>query len=205
MVNSEFKYNKKKNKRQRIIETAGSVFAEKGFYGTSVTDIAKLAGIGKGTVYEYFASKEELFYAVFEWRDGEIREAAQVSIAALGATASGRLRVFNDVFVNAFSELKEMYTLTLEFWSAAASSPMRERFQKEFRRMYGDYRQMVQAIVEEGKKSGEFRAGADAEAVAAALVGTCDALGLQAWLEPDFDLRKVSRKFLEIVIQGLQK
>ncbi len=199
------KSEKSKQKKQLIIETAASEFARKGFYGTVMGDIAKLAGIGKGTIYEYFSSKEDLFFSVFEWMNEEMKAAARVSIEALGETAAGRLRIFNRVFVEAFNELKDMYTLTLEFWSAAAASPMRERFQAAFRRIYAEFREMVAAIIEEGIKSGEFRSDADSRKLAAALVGTCDALGLQAWFEVDFDLAGVSREFLETVIRGLQK
>ena len=200
MLKKTDKYYKKK---QHIIETAASVFSQKGFYGTVISDIAKLAGIGKGTIYEYFASKEELFFAVFEWTNEEIKEAAQVGIAALGETAAGRLRIFNGVFVDAFKEMKDMYTLTLEFWSAAAASPMRELFQQTFREMYADYRQMVSAIIADGIRSGEFTTDADPSAVAAGIVGTWDALGLQAWLEKDFDLKGISNQFLDVIIAGM--
>lgn len=195
---------KNKQKRQLIIETAASVFARKGFYGTVMADVAKLAGIGKGTIYEYFPSKEDLFFSVFEWMNEKMQQAARVGIAALGETAAGRLRILNTVFADALNELQDMYSLTLEFWSAAAASPMRERFQEAFRQMYADYRQMVAAIIEDGIRSGEFRADADSWKTAAALVGTFDALGLQAWFDADFDLRGVSREFLETVIRGLQ-
>jgi len=201
MTEKTDKYYKKK---QHIIETAASVFSQKGFYGTVMTDISKLAGIGKGTIYEYFASKEDLFFAVFEWMNEEIREAARVSISALGETAAGRLRIFNDVFVSSYKKMKDMYTLTLEFWSAAAASSMRERFQQTFREMYADYRQMVSAIIADGLKSGEFITDADPRAVAAGIVGTWDALGLQAWLETDFDLEGVSNQFLDVIISGMK-
>ncbi|MEJ2190411.1 MAG: helix-turn-helix domain containing protein [Acidobacteriota bacterium] len=59
-------------KRQCIVEAAAVVFAEGGFTNTRVADIADRAGIGKGTVYEYFASKEELLFAVFEWIDSTV-------------------------------------------------------------------------------------------------------------------------------------
>ena len=44
----------------------------------------------------------------------------------------------------------------------------------------------------------------DAQAVASALIGTWDALLLQAWLFPDFDALATSRSFLEVVLRGLQ-
>ncbi len=48
-------------KRQLILQAAADVFATKGYYGAKIEDIAQQAEIGKGTVYEYFKSKKELF------------------------------------------------------------------------------------------------------------------------------------------------
>lgn len=52
---------KEKAKKVLIYEAAAEVFAEKGFYAATVEEIANRAGVGKGTVYEYFPSKEALF------------------------------------------------------------------------------------------------------------------------------------------------
>ncbi|MGJ0846837.1 transcriptional regulator, TetR family [Tissierella praeacuta DSM 18095] len=51
----------KEKRRTEIIEASMKVFSECGFYHGKVEDIAKEAGIGKGTVYEYFGSKKEIF------------------------------------------------------------------------------------------------------------------------------------------------
>jgi AcrR family transcriptional regulator len=200
LTNNSLKY---REKRQHIIKTAASAFSQKGFYRTVISDIARMAGIGKGVIYEYFPSKEELFFAVFEWMNEEMKQAARVGISALGETAAGRLRILNDVFVNAFTNMKDMYALTLEFWAAAADSPLRDRFQETFRTMYADYRQMVAGIIADGIRNGEFKRGADPTVVAAALVGSWDAWGLQAWLDPHFDLKTISHTFLDVVIEGL--
>ena len=49
------------NKGRLILDAARRVFAATGYYQARVEDIAREAGVGKGTVYEYFASKEELY------------------------------------------------------------------------------------------------------------------------------------------------
>lgn len=52
---------KKAQTRKAIIESAVQLFTDKGFADTSIEDIAKRAGIGKATVYTYFATKDEIF------------------------------------------------------------------------------------------------------------------------------------------------
>lgn len=49
------------DKRRQIMKAAIGVFAERGFYQAKIADIAAAAGVGKGTVYEYFSSKKDLF------------------------------------------------------------------------------------------------------------------------------------------------
>jgi len=50
-----------KEREKNILEAARQVFGDHGFYQTKIQDIADTAGIGKGTVYEYFDSKQDLF------------------------------------------------------------------------------------------------------------------------------------------------
>ncbi|NLU48034.1 MAG: helix-turn-helix transcriptional regulator [Syntrophomonadaceae bacterium] len=53
-------------KREAIIQAALQVFSEKGYHNARMEEVATVAGIGKGTIYEYFDSKLQLFQAVLE-------------------------------------------------------------------------------------------------------------------------------------------
>jgi len=53
-------------KREAILEAAIEVFAQKGFHAARISDVAQLAGIGKGTVYLYFSSKEDLLLSILQ-------------------------------------------------------------------------------------------------------------------------------------------
>ena len=55
------------NTREKLLETATALFAEKGYAGTSVREIVDRAGVSKPVLYYYFKSKEGLFYAIMEW------------------------------------------------------------------------------------------------------------------------------------------
>ena len=55
------------NARQRLLEAATELFAEKGYAGTSVRAIVDRVGVSKPVLYYYFKSKEGLFYAILEW------------------------------------------------------------------------------------------------------------------------------------------
>src|SRR6202167_3279228 len=53
-------------KRRQIVEGARSIFLQQGFDAASMNDIARAAGVSKGTLYVYFNNKEELFEAIVE-------------------------------------------------------------------------------------------------------------------------------------------
>lgn len=57
---------KKQQTRKAIIQAAIRLFEEKGFEKTSIAELAREAGIGKGTIYTYFQTKSEIFYAFCE-------------------------------------------------------------------------------------------------------------------------------------------
>ena len=61
------RWRRRKDARpEEILDAALSLFTEKGFAATRMTDVAKLAGISKGTLYLYFESKEAIFHAVIQ-------------------------------------------------------------------------------------------------------------------------------------------
>jgi len=195
--------SRKEEKRALIIKAAAKVFARRGFAGTLMAEIAIKAEIGKGTLYEYFDSKEDLFFSVFEWFVKATEAKAQVSIAALGGSASDRLKALSDSLMNSWVEMRDLFSLVMEFWSASASSQMRQRFKRAFRQGYGDFRQIVSTLIRDGIERGEFQPHVDIESVAAALVGTWDALLLQAWFDDDFNPLTAARGFMTVVINGL--
>lgn len=60
----------KKERRQRILEIADELFSSKGYEKTSISNIAKKAGLGVGTVYNYFESKDDIFTVVYGHKFG---------------------------------------------------------------------------------------------------------------------------------------
>ena len=61
----------RREKRNRILDEAGKLFVRDGIDATKIIDIARASGVAKGTVYEYFDSKNEI---VIEWIQSMIRD-----------------------------------------------------------------------------------------------------------------------------------
>lgn len=58
--------SRQQKKRRRILETASRVFAERDYHAVTMDEIAQRSGVGKGTLYRYFDSKEDLFIALMD-------------------------------------------------------------------------------------------------------------------------------------------
>lgn len=78
---------------EELISAALAVFGERGFRAASIEEVAARAGVSKGTVYLYFASKDDLFRAVVERRIVVLLEEGEALLAAHDGPASELLRL----------------------------------------------------------------------------------------------------------------
>ena len=79
------------DKRERLLAAAAAVFAERDFHRVQVSDVAERAGVGKGTVYLYFPTKDHLHRAALEASLVGIRTEVQTAVEA-AAPAEETLR-----------------------------------------------------------------------------------------------------------------
>ena len=70
-------------RREEILSAALDVFAERGYHGSSIDDIARRAGVSKALIYEHFASKEELHVKLLEQNADELLGQLGAAIADL--------------------------------------------------------------------------------------------------------------------------
>src|SRR6266853_3156193 len=68
------------DKRARILDAAVKVFAERGYFSSTVAEIARAAGVADGTIYLYFKSKDDLLLSVFDEKMLLLCEAAREAI-----------------------------------------------------------------------------------------------------------------------------
>lgn len=73
----ELRQQSKQSTKEKILNAALAIFSEKGFHLATVDDIAEAAGVGKGTLYRYFANKETLFNELIRLRLEELEHNAQ--------------------------------------------------------------------------------------------------------------------------------
>jgi len=85
-------------RRAAILDSALSVFAQRGYHASSIDDIARDGGISKALIYEHFASKQDLYAELLEQHAGVLFSALSEAISEAGRSASARLVVGFDAF-----------------------------------------------------------------------------------------------------------
>lgn len=190
-------------KRPLILQAATEVFSERGFAAVTVAEIADRAGIGKGTVYEYFSSKEELLFAVFEWMNEGIAQRIRDLLAEDGTTHERLLRLL-ELGAEITREQVEMQAVVLDFWSASRGTRSEERYNQACAATYRTYRGLVADVIRSGQTAGELNADVDAEAIAAMVVAAMDGLGIQFFFDRDLEPNTTVSGFAEVLLAGLE-
>jgi len=190
------------DKRSRLVKAATGVFAEKGYAATRVSDIAERAGIGKGTVYEYFKSKKELLFAVFESINQDIT--ARMN-AVLDDDEPTQEQLFNLLRLGAevISEQRELQPVVLDFWAASRGGGFEEHYREAVVASYTLYRKLIADFVREGQQQGKFRKDVAADALAATVVATVDGLGIQHYFDRSMDPRRITEEFAHLLFESL--
>lgn len=189
-------------KRLKILEAAAARFGQSGYEATSMDDVAAAAGVSKGSLYDYFENKEDLFYATFEWFEQHVMRLSMARIGE-GTSVRERLASFADASVSALMESVALYPVMLEVWAAAAKGGTRARFSEALQNLYVLFRAQLGAMIAEAQKNGEIRRDADSAALAGVLIGAVDGLLLQYWLDQSIDPRNWVKNFLDAIFDGI--
>jgi AcrR family transcriptional regulator len=132
--------------RRRLLDSAETVFARRGFHGASVDEIAGEAGGTSGALYSNFSGKEDLFLALFEERiAADVGNYAEIVEA--GATLDQQVRGVADHWMAILRERPDYFPLLIEFWAYAIREPkLRERLADRF----ASLREASSRLVREG-------------------------------------------------------
>ncbi|EAF5439442.1 TetR/AcrR family transcriptional regulator [Listeria monocytogenes] len=100
-----------KEKKQRIIKSAKEVFQKQGYLKTSVQDMVDVAGISKGTFYNYFTSKEELAIVIFKQEYSVLHQRLEYTMAQDGAKKDNFTECLK-IIIHFYTENGEILNIT---------------------------------------------------------------------------------------------
>jgi len=188
-----------KQRTAQIIAAATTIFAEKGFDGATMADIAAEAGINKATIYLYFDSKDVLIRSIAEQIFAQ--ELADLQAAAESpGTATERLEAFYEALIAGEAEVLPLMPIVYDFYALGLR---REDVRMVLADFLNQSAALLEAIIREGIESGEF-APVDASQAARALVALLDGTVLQWVYAPkEVDVNAQLRYGVQLVFRGL--
>ncbi len=151
MIVKEKRQNGKILKRGKIIEAASLLFSRKNYHEVMVEDVAKLASLAKGTVYNYFTSKEELYFSIMRQRMEKLIASLKNKIAD-EKTSIDSLHSF---IVHTYMFMMKYQTFFLMYQKESLKGE--NEICSELCDMENDLKGMLRTIIKNGKNENLFR------------------------------------------------
>jgi AcrR family transcriptional regulator len=188
--------------RGAILDAAERLLARYGYRKSTMEDLALEAGIGKGTTYLHFESKEEVFLGTVDRIVERLLEALG-RLARSPGSAAGRLREMLLLRVLLRFDAVQAYPNSLDGLFAALRPQLLARRQRYFRQEA----ETLAEVLEQGRAAGELRFDGAAQTAAALLEATNSLLpyGLSAAeLGARDELRKRAERIADLLVRGLR-
>lgn len=196
------------DKRPRILAAAQEVFAEHGFDAAHMEEVARRAHVGKGTLYNYYASKEDLLVSAViasmeEWRE-RIALAVNPSEDQPIRSVEEGLRM---LIVDVIPELLRSHSLRNQVWGVIARDcEARRRLFEANRDFYRERERELVTLIEAGVRAGQFRSDVDPAEMSLLLHAVFDGLLDRATFDRErLDPSRAFEALLAMLRGGLYK
>lgn len=131
-------------KNRQIIDVAIDMFSERGFHQTTMQDIAETAGVGKGTIYRFFESKEDLISSLVEFAIEDITREIQSAIEKLSHPVE-KLRSIIAVEVDYYDQHRNLAKFLVR-----EVLGYRNKFEDHIKKIHSTRAAIVERVIQEG-------------------------------------------------------
>lgn len=183
--------------RRKLLSAAMTVFSRKGFHKATVDEICHRANLGKGTVYQYFGNKKDLFLGIVDSYAADLGKSVESAVSGISSDLQ-RLETAITAYVGFHAAHRSFYRLVIHEQSSFAKE-IHERFRKE----YFAHLRILEDILRSGMKHGKIKK-LSVPTATFALVGICNSITFQ-WLlsEGNYSLKSEVPAILEIFLRGI--
>lgn len=187
--------DKRERRRAEILRAALRAFRDKGYYATTLDDIAEHVGVRKTALYHYFPDKEAILYECHRESLAEVRRLMAIT-GKRAESASDHLALVIREHVRVMIEILEGSPLAFE---VTALSPER---QAEVIQARDKYERGLRKIIDRGVKGGEFRP-VDSKIAVFAILGAIN--WIARWYSPDGAVQapELGNQFADYLVGGL--
>jgi AcrR family transcriptional regulator len=182
-------------RRNELTRQAARLFAEKGYHGTSIGDLAEAMGVQKGSLYAHIDSKADLLWEVA--RDGAAAFHAALDGVDDAVTPTERIRLALRAHLRVVAEQLDVATVFIREWRYLEGE-RRDEFVAERRR----YEERFRALFREGRELGGLRT--DLDDATATLLALSAANWAYTWIRPDTDTDVLADRFFDMLLDGMR-
>ncbi len=182
-------------RRNELVRQAARLFAEKGYHGTSTSDLADAMGVKKGSLYAHIESKADLLWEVA--RDGAATFHTALDEIGEELPATEKIRLALRAHLRVVSKQLDVATVFVREWRYLEGE-RRETFLAERRR----YEERFRAFFREGRELGELRT--DLDDATATLLALSAANWAYTWLRPSEDTDALADRFYAFLLDGMR-
>ncbi len=186
------------DKYHRILEAAIKVFAEQGFFQSTIAQIAKEAGVADGTIYLYFKNKDDILVQFYQYKTRQIFERFRDAVSQ-PETAEEKLRCLIRVHLQEFQEDRNMAIVY------QAETHQNHRLGDEnIKEMSKMYRDIISEVVELGQEEGTIRKDLYMGLVKRFINGAVDEV-INSWIHSggQYDLVTMADPLVDLFIKGI--
>jgi TetR/AcrR family transcriptional regulator, cholesterol catabolism regulator len=183
------------SRRSELTRQAARLFAEKGYHGTSIGDLAEAIGVQKGSLYAHIESKADLLWDVAH--DGAVAFHAALDAVPDDLKATEKIRLSLRAHLRVIAEQLDVATVFIREWRYLEGE-RRDEFVAERRR----YEERFRALFREGRDLGELRT--DLDDATATLLALSAANWAYTWLRPGADTDALADRFFAVLLDGMR-
>ena len=182
-------------RRAELAKQAARLFAERGYHGTSIGDLAKALGVQKGSLYAHIDSKQDLLFEAMQEGARAFHEA--LDAVPDDAPAAERIRLALRAHLRVVAVQLDVATVFVREWRYLEGERA-EEFLAERRR----YEERFRALFREGREVGALRTDLDDHA--AVLLVLSAANWAYTWLPAGADTDELADRFFAILVEGVR-
>jgi AcrR family transcriptional regulator len=182
-------------RRSELTREAAKLFAQKGYHGTSIGDIAEALGVQKGSLYSHIKSKDDLLWETLS--EGATAFHAALDAIPDDAAPAEKIRLALRGHLRVVAEQLDVATVFVQEWRYLEDA-RRDRFVAERRR----YEERIRELLREGRDLGELRSDLDVGSAARLLLSAVN--WAYTWLRPGRDTDDLADRFFALLIDGMR-
>jgi AcrR family transcriptional regulator len=182
-------------RRTELTREAARLFAERGYHGTSIGDLAQALGVQKGSLYAHIRSKQDLLYETM--REGADAFHSAIDEIADDVGAAEKLRLAMRAHLRVVAEQLDVATVFVREWRYLEGE-RRDEILGERRR----YEERFRALFREGRELGGLRSDLDDGAAALLVLSAMN--WAYTWLTPERDTDALADRFFALLLDGVR-